>query len=537
MSNGADEPLSVDPVELKRLAAQEAFDGKVPTDERNARGQFATPPALAEAMVRLAQHLFPHVVRVRFLDPSVGTGAFISAVLRVYGPAAIDSATGFEVDRRLAALARDLWTPLGVRIVQSDFTREDPPSVNFHKPNLIVCNPPYVRHHHLGSSMKSRLKGKAARLGFSANGLMGLYGYFLLLAHQWLAPDGGGVWIVPAEFLDVNYGGVLKRYLRDQVTTLRIHRFDPLDLQFGDALVTSVVLAFQNTPPSAGHHVRLTAGGDLLQPSLERSFSREVLDPKSKWGPLFRATLPTGSSNDKARLGNFFAIKRGLATGDNRFFVLEASEAKRLGLPQQFLRPILPSPRLIRSDVIEGEAGGFPKGLPHLVLLDCPVPRSVIADRFPSLFRYIRRGERRHVPRLYLPRSRSPWYSQEHRPPPPILCTYMGRKKQDGRIFRFIRNHSQATAFNVYLLLYPKGDLADAARIDPSILDEVFGYLRTVQDLERVGRVYGGGLSKLEPKELASLELPDELVARIREMAQGTGSHLQYQLLPSEARA
>lgn len=113
----------------------------------------------------------------------------------------------------------------------------------------------------------------------------------------------------------------------------------------------------------------------------------------------------------------------------------------------------------------------------------------------------------------------------------------MGRKKQDGRIFRFIRNHSQATAFNVYLLLYPKGDLADAARIDPSILDEVFGYLRTVQDLERVGRVYGGGLSKLEPKELASLELPDELVARIREMAQGTGSHLQYQLLPSEARA
>lgn len=537
MSAVTKKPLPIDLVESKRLAAQEAFDRRVQSGERNVRGQFATPPLLAGAMIRLAQELFPHVTPVRFLDPGVGTGAFLSALFRVYGLEAIDSANGIEIDRRLAAIAKHLWCPFGVRIVRDNFTRLDLPGDKLQKPNLIVCNPPYVRHHHLGPSAKARLKSRTARAGFSVSGLMGLYGYFLLLSHDWLAPNGGAVWIIPAEFLDVNYGDPLKRYLRDRVTTLRIHRFDPLKVQFGDALVTSVVLAFQNTAPSAEHHVRLTAGGDLLKPSFERSFSREVLDPKAKWGPLFRATLPAGHSNAKARLGNCFAIKRGLATGDNRFFVLEASEAKRLGLPPQFLRPILPSPRLIRSDVIEAEAGGFPKGLPHLVLLDCSLPRSVIADRFPSLFRYIRQGERRHVPRLYLPRSRSPWYSQEHRPPPPILCTYMGRKRQDGRIFRFIRNHSQATAFNVYLLLYPKGDLADAARIHPSILDEVFGYLRTVQDLERVGRVYGGGLNKLEPNELASLELPDELLARIRELAQGAGSHLQYELLPSEARA
>jgi hypothetical protein len=35
-----------------------------------------------------------------------------------------------------------------------------------------------------------------------------------------------------------------RRYLTDQVTLMRVHRFDPADVQFSDALVSLAVLMF-----------------------------------------------------------------------------------------------------------------------------------------------------------------------------------------------------------------------------------------------------------------------------------------------------
>jgi adenine-specific DNA-methyltransferase len=54
-----------------------------------------------------------------------------------------------------------------------------------------------------------------------------------------MADDGYAAWLIPSEFMDVNYGAALKRYLTDHVTLIRVHRFDPADVQFGDALVSS----------------------------------------------------------------------------------------------------------------------------------------------------------------------------------------------------------------------------------------------------------------------------------------------------------
>jgi len=73
------------------------------------------------------------------------------------------------------------------------------------------------------------------------------------------------------------------------------------------------------------------------------------------------------------------------------------------------------------------------------------------------------------------------------------------------RPFRFILNHSRAIAPNVYLMLYPKPAIAgELAR--PGVLRNVWKILAEISPgtLMRAGRVYGGGLYKIEPKELAS---------------------------------
>ncbi|MEG4940763.1 hypothetical protein [Microcoleus sp. F4-D5] len=86
--------------------------------------------------------------------------------------------------------------------------------------------------------------------------------------------------------------------------------------------------------------------------------------------------------------------------------------------------------------------------------------------------------------------------------PSDIKIRYSGR----GRPFRFILNHSMATATNVYLMLYPKPALAKALLEKPELLKEVWQALDRISDdvLMGEGRVYGGGLHKLEPRELGN---------------------------------
>ena len=107
----------------------------------------------------------------------------------------------------------------------------------------------------------------------------------------------------------------------------------------------------------------------------------------------------------------------------------------------------------------------------------------------------------------YLCQHRSPWYAQENRPASPLLCTYMGRQGHSKENpFRFILNYSKATAANVYLLLYPKPHLAKLIKDNPDLLRRIWQGLNGISGNALVdeGRVYGGGLHKMEPRELAN---------------------------------
>lgn len=494
-------------LEVARQAAQESLDIAKNAKERNVLGQFATPSELAIQMAELGREVLCPDEPIRFLDPSLGSGVFFYAARKVFGTR-LKNAAGIEVDPAAAAAARKLWAALGLDVRIQDFCTTMSPQLPNERANLILCNPPYVRHHHLGRAQKERLRKEIERAGFSLSGLSGLYCYFLLLADRWMAPEGIAIWIVPAEFLDVNYGKAIKRYLTNDVTLLRVHRFDPQDMQFDDALVSSVILLFRKTPPRPDSFVDLTSDGKLHCPQMVRSLPLRRLMPESKWGQLFSRVDLEQHRADSLAVGDLFTVKRGLATGANSFFILPRRRAAALGIAQRFLRPILPSPREIRECLIDSGPDGFPIGLPQLVLLDCNLPVDKIRDEFPALAAYLEYGEREGIPGRYLAAHRQPWYSQEHRPPAPILCTYMGRSSS-GRGLRFIRNKSQATAPNVYLLLYPKPQLATLLIDDPKAIDRLFTALdESGCQLVRRGRVYGGGLNKIEPKELEALRLP-----------------------------
>jgi hypothetical protein len=494
--------------ESERRVLQARLDAERTQRERNERGQFATPAALAADIVSYARTLLPARPAVRFLDPAFGTGAFYSALLSSVSKNELVAAWGIEVDPHHARHAMELWreTPLDLRI--ADFTKVAPPASEDEKATLVVCNPPYVRHHHLPSREKTRLRLLARRnAGVSLGGLSGLYCYFLAITHAWMADRAIAGWLIPSEFMDVNYGQAVKDYLLQRVTLLRIHRYDPHDTQFEDALVSSAVVWFKNAPPPSDHDVSFTVGGTLSDPAWSRLIPLDTLARSPKWTPFFLAERSHQSESEMPRLSDFFDIKRGLATGANSFFVLDAEQVDHYRLPTEFLVPILPSPRFLTSEIIDADEAGQPLLGRTRFLLSCNLPEEKVQARYPALWKYLQTGVEAGISARYLCTHRSPWYAQEARPPAPFLCTYMGRSENGQRKpFRFILNHSQATAPNVYLMLYPKPSLSKLLKARPALHEAVWQALHQipVEALIGEGRVYGGGLYKLEPKELGN---------------------------------
>ncbi len=499
--------MVIDKLEQSRLLLQEQLDEGRDQSERNRLGQFATPTRLARDIILYGLSLVDRVRRFRFLDPAFGTGSFYSAFINALDTDKIDASYGYEIDSYYGNPAKEIWKQLKLNLEIEDFTKAIPPLNEDSKFNFIVCNPPYVRHHHIPNKEKLRLQTMCREIcRISIDGLAGLYCYFLLISHGWMQQKGIGAWLIPSEFMDVNYGKEIKFYLVNKVKLVRIHRFNPSDVQFENALVSSAVLWFRNEIPDRNHKVEFTFGGDINFPELTKMIPLEVLKREKKWTRFPRSDERL-KINDY-RLSDFFSIKRGIATGDNKFFILSKDDVDNYQLPNEFLRPILPSPRYLYEDEIQSDARGFPILKKQLFLLDCSLTEKNVKENYPRLWDYLQSGKAT-ISKRYICRNRKVWYFQEKREPAKLLCTYIGRNdKPNGKPFRFILNHSQAIASNVYLLMYPKPVLARALEKDSELLRKIWLALNnlSIESLIGEGRVYGGGLHKLEPKELGNVD-------------------------------
>jgi hypothetical protein len=508
-------------VEQERLREQERLDSAKSQAKRNELGQFATPPTLAGQIAASALQYLPDQAGLRFLDPSVGTGAFFAALKREAEHHKFKWAVGVEVDSEVVRAARRLWSGFNLEVEEGSFLALLPPKEKAHRANLVLANPPYVRHHHIDPSEKQSLKKRAEELlGSSVSGLAGLYVHFVLQAHLWLDDGAVCAWLLPSEWMDVNYGAALRSYFTKKVTLLRVHRFEAADTQFTDALVSSSVVFFRNTVPASAATCAFTSGPSLAQPTQTWSVSLSHLGSADKWGQLF-AGRPRTSTKNVAKgpamvLGDFMSVRRGIATGANGFFIRPKAEFERLGIDGKFLRPVLPPSRELKTSTIARRKDGYPDIEVPLALLDCALPEAEVKARHPQLWAYLSSPEGQEARQGYLTRNRMPWYSQEQRPRSPFVVTYMGRGTTKKSPFRIFWNQSDATATNVYLLLLPKPAFEKVLSESPDAGRKVLSFLesRTPQELVGLGRVYGGGLHKLEPKELGRLDI-SELVSEL----------------------
>ncbi|MBS5727431.1 MAG: Eco57I restriction-modification methylase domain-containing protein [Faecalibacterium sp.] len=494
--------------EKEREELQRNIDKAKYNEARKRLGQFATPYKLAREILSYGLTL-QNEKEISFLEPAMGTGALYSALLTECSDAAkkIDSAVGVEIDHDFYDAASKLWGDTYINLINADFTELKCSK----KVNFLVSNPPYVRHHYIDQRRKEKLFAMIkSEMGFSISGLAGLYCYFILCAHKWLAPNAVCGWLLPSEFMDVNYGNVLKEYLLNDVHLLRIHRYNPQYCKFDDAVVSSCVVWFRNEKISKNYSIEFSYGGTHAKPEVSEFVDKNTLEQKKKWTsfPKRAKENESLSNTDILTLGDFFIIKRGLATGDNDFFILSKKQIDELHLDMKFFTPILPSPRYLRCNEVQKDKDGYPLLDTQYFLLNCDIPEDEVQEKYPIIWNYLNKGKE-NTAQKYLCKKRRVWYYQEHRAVTPFLCSYMGRKKNENAApFRFILNHTNAIATNSYLMLYPKTSLSEVMTKTPDALHEIWRALTNIapDEIESEGRIYGGGLKKIEPKELACVK-------------------------------
>jgi len=466
-----------------------------------------TPPELAQqiaayAVEQLRESEFP----IQFGDPAVGTGAFYSALLQVLPRSKIASAIGVDINDRQVAAAHWRWSHQGMQVMRGDYLHMGSLPLR----TLILANPPYLRHQSIPAPYKKELCERSSVVsGYRVSGRSGLYVYFLLLSHAWMRPDALAAWLIPSEFMQTAYGQALRQYLTEKVQLLRIHQFGHEDPQFENVKVLPAVVVFRNRRASAAGEVLFTVGGGMRRPMVSQRVPLAKLARQSRW--IIPGRQVASRERSHLKIGDLFSIKRGIATGANAFFVMERSVARDRGIPEAFLKPLLPNARSLKTDVVEDCGDGYPRLSPQMCLLDSDVPESVIRRRFPRVSRYLSTATHLGIRNRNLIRSRTPWYKQERREPAIFLCTYMGRRRRGHVPIRFVWNKSRAVATNTYLLLYPRAGMEVLLR-EPENAQRVFALLQRAarESMGESWRMHGEGLVKIEPGELGRVALPSD---------------------------
>jgi adenine-specific DNA-methyltransferase len=461
----------------------DAFASIRSPDERRESGATYTPPGIVAAMMAWsgAQRAPDRVV-----DPGTGSARFLCAAGRHFKTATL---VGFEIDPLAALMARANLSAAGFakrsRIELTDYRKAAEP---FKGRTLFVGNPPYVRHHLIDSAWKTWLVEMAGRYQLKASQLAGLHVYFFLATVLRAAPGDRGAFITAAEWLDVNYGQLVRDLFLGPLGGQGIVVVEPKAAPFPDAATTAAITTFEvGSKPTSVRLRRVKRMSDLVDLNGGRLIKRERLDTESRWSRLTHTgrECPEGF----VELGELCRVHRGSVTGANAVWI---ENDDSLGVPSQFKFPTVTKAR-------ELIAAGRVLGASALLRSVIDLPTEL--DELPSqeraaVERFLKLARNRGAHEGYIARHRRAWWSVGLRAPAPILATYMARRPPT-----FVRNLAHARHINIAHGLYPREALSEAQLL------RLVDYLSTSVSVAD-GRTYAGGLTKFEPGEMERLYVP-----------------------------
>jgi adenine-specific DNA-methyltransferase len=507
-----------------------------PTERRQRKslGAFYSPHSLVEPMVAWAVTRADRSV----LDPSCGDGVFLEFAARrlrdlgaspervakhIHGVDLNPDAVRVTQDRLVSALGLPF-----ANVRANSFFSLPPPGVLFGPPegvDAVIGNPPYIRYQEFAGEARLGALERAANAGVQLTRLASSWAHFVVHAVAFLQPGGRLALILPAELIHAAYAAPLREHLRRSFAEVHVICFRQAVFPEVQEEVVMLLAAGKEQGPGRLGLTEVETGLDLSDVAGVLR-GAEIFAPgeePEKWIPGY-ASHPGAAVLDhlqyRGLLGPLVDVGKasiGFVSGANEYFVLTPEEAARWRLPESSLQSALirarqiPGLRITPADMASVRSQG------ERCLLWSPGESLTRAEQA-----YVQRGEELGYAGRYKCRVRSPWYRVPGVVTPEAFLTYMSDV-----VPRLCLNQARVVSSNTLLTVR-------LPRI-PSVLRKAFVVAfynsATLLSCERVGRSYGGGVLKLEPREADRILVPAvHLVDRHRSLLMAVADQVDMAL-------
>ena len=361
--------------------------------------------------------------------------------------------------------------------------------------DVVLGNPPYVRHESIERDYKRTLLESYNPAAIATSDL---YVYFYARGWELLKPGGIKTLICSNSWLDVAYGKRLQNFLLKNAHLKVIYNSE-IERQFSTAAINTIISVIEKRDKiSAKDKTRfinfLSPMEDIMEGAGEQQElvkTRAELSTQSKWGGVYlRAPdiyhhLMNKYADKFVRLGHIADVKRGITTGANEFFYLDEERAQMWNIEDEFLRPIIKSPRECKGMVID------PRRLKFNVF-SCSLDRESMYNM--AALQYIEWGEGQGFDRRPSCRSRPRWWDFGMHDAPPLIVNYLFHK-----VMRFFIPQSEIYASDNFQKIYCHNKILwQICAAANSSVCQLFANVS--------GRVnFGDGLMKVQTYEMSQL--------------------------------
>lgn len=475
------------------MTAQEELDTPA---LRKARGAFFTPAELCDFVAAWA-------IREpddRVLEPSCGEAAFLLSAgeaLKALGSPS-PSLAGAELHATSARRARRHLATAGLKahITTGDFFEVEPKPLY----DAVIGNPPYVRYQDFAGASRVASQRAALRAGVRLTHLASSWAAFTIHSALFVRPGGRLGLVIPAELLSVNYAAEVREYLLRRFGRVQLVLFK--ERVFPEVQEEVVLLMAEGEGPCSHLEVHQTENAATLRTTEVQVSQWTPPTASAKWTPslvpsagldIYQALAASAGTTE---LGAWGETSLGAVTGNNRYFTLTPAKVRELGLSTSELVRISPpgSTHLRRLMLTRREWEDLgTSGSPTYLFRPGLEPS-------PAATAYISKGQKDGVDEAYKCRVRRPWWRTPVLQPPDLFLTYM-----NAGFPQLAANPARLRHLNSVHGIYLREELVPlGSQLLPLACLNSF----TLLGAEAVGRSYGGGMLKIEPKEADLLPVP-----------------------------
>ena len=375
-------------------------------------GAVYTPETVARALSDLvAAHATG--IEGRVLEPSVGDGAFLSALARTlpshpFTAVDIDSV----VIERLRARKDNL--PSRSEFHVGDFVSFACDRLEAGEPSfgMVVGNPPFIRKHNFSDEFGDVVERLGALTDYPAKSLKNSWAAFLVASAHLIGERGLVAFILPYELMTVAYGQAALLHLLEIFD--RIDLFVPNERAFPEIDQDAIIL-FGRKGLDDQQGLWLQHVASLSDLSAATEYRVSVEEPADLSLELNGFLIKRGTIDRLRRLrsgvprmSDFCSNAPGVVTAANDFFIQSADRVRELGL-DEFALPILKRGSLPRNSPIFTSADFDELAVRERSrLLKITAPKDDLPD---AALAYVETGEVRKLDERYKCRNRKPWYN------------------------------------------------------------------------------------------------------------------------------